>query len=189
MKHKFIYYIFNLLIDLTYSLFREEALGLFLLISPGMSAIRTLSKFGAEIGDEVSISTPIIIHNYSATKREHYKNLFIANDCYLGKDIFLDLADRIIVEEKTTISMRVTILTHVNVGKSPLRYNRLQKKYLQVIIKRGSYIGSGAIILPGVVIGEESIVAAGSVVTRDVEPGDIVAGVPAKSIAQKVIMN
>jgi len=52
----------------------------------------------------------------------------------------------------------------------------------EVIIKRNVYIGAGAIILPGVTIGEYSIVAAGSVVTKDVPPHTVVAGVPARVI-------
>ena len=47
-------------------------------------------------------------------------------------------------------------------------------------MKKGSRIGAGAVILPGVVIGEEGVVAAGSVVTRDVPPRVIVAGTPAR---------
>ncbi len=50
----------------------------------------------------------------------------------------------------------------------------------KVIIKKSAYIGAGAIILPGVTIGERAIVAAGALVTKDVPPGMIVAGVPAK---------
>lgn len=53
----------------------------------------------------------------------------------------------------------------------------------RVTIKRNAYIGAGAVILPGVTIGEYSIVAAGSVVTKDVPPRAIVAGVPAKIIS------
>lgn len=52
----------------------------------------------------------------------------------------------------------------------------------EVIIKRNAYIGVGAIILPGVTIGEHAIVAAGSVVTKDVPPHTVVAGVPVRVI-------
>ncbi|RLI91604.1 MAG: hypothetical protein DRO95_04010, partial [Candidatus Altiarchaeales archaeon] len=55
-------------------------------------------------------------------------------------------------------------------------------KFGEVTIKKNAYIGAGAIILPGVRIGESSIVAAGAVVTRDVLPRKIVAGVPAKVV-------
>jgi acetyltransferase-like isoleucine patch superfamily enzyme len=50
----------------------------------------------------------------------------------------------------------------------------------EVTIKRNAYIGAGAIILPGITIGEYSIVAAGAVITKDVPPYVLVAGVPAK---------
>jgi acetyltransferase-like isoleucine patch superfamily enzyme len=51
-----------------------------------------------------------------------------------------------------------------------------------IVIKRGSWIGANAIILAGVTIGEQSVVGAGSVVTKDVPPRVIVAGVPARVI-------
>jgi len=51
-----------------------------------------------------------------------------------------------------------------------------------VVIKRGAWIGAGAIILPNVTIGERAVVGAGAVVTRDVPPYTVVAGVPAREI-------
>lgn len=51
-----------------------------------------------------------------------------------------------------------------------------------VVIKKKAWIGAGSIILPGVTVGENAIVAAGSVVTKDVAPNTLVAGVPAKFI-------
>ncbi|WP_286342934.1 sugar O-acetyltransferase [Ferrimonas sp. YFM] len=54
-----------------------------------------------------------------------------------------------------------------------------------VVIGDRAWIGGGVIILPGVTIGEEAIVAAGAVVTRDVAPGDRVGGNPAKSLVRK----
>ena len=49
-------------------------------------------------------------------------------------------------------------------------------------IKKGAWIGAGSIILPGVVVGENAVVAAGSLVNKSVDPGTLVAGVPAKFI-------
>ena len=51
-----------------------------------------------------------------------------------------------------------------------------------ILVQNGAWIGAGSIILPGVVIGKNAVVGAGSVVTKSVKTGDIVAGVPAKSI-------
>jgi len=48
------------------------------------------------------------------------------------------------------------------------------------IVKCGASIGSGAVILCGVTIGEGAMIGAGAVVTRDVDPGAVVAGVPAR---------
>lgn len=51
-----------------------------------------------------------------------------------------------------------------------------------VVLKKNCWIGAGATILPGVTVGENAIVGAGAVVTRDVEPNTIVGGIPAKLI-------
>lgn len=51
-----------------------------------------------------------------------------------------------------------------------------------VLLKKNSWIGAGAIILPGVTVGENSIVGAGSVVTKDVPDNTIVVGNPAKVV-------
>lgn len=70
----------------------------------------------------------------------------------------------------------ITSLTH-DPGCYPYSSSLVAKP---VIIEDGVWIGSGAIILPGIRIGARSIVGAGAVVTRDVEPGTIVAGNPAR---------
>ena len=51
-----------------------------------------------------------------------------------------------------------------------------------ILIKKGAWIGARAIILPNVTVGEGSIIGAGAVVTKDVPPYTVVAGVPAKKI-------
>ncbi|MBR1379391.1 MAG: galactoside O-acetyltransferase [Bacteroidaceae bacterium] len=51
-----------------------------------------------------------------------------------------------------------------------------------VVLKRNCWIGDGATILPGVTVGENAIVGAGAVVTKDVEPNTVVGGIPAKLI-------
>ena len=69
------------------------------------------------------------------------------------------------------------ILTEHHPEEPALRHRLLVKP---VVVRRKAWIGAGAIILPGVTVGENAIVAAGTVVTKDVPDNAIVAGVPAK---------
>ena len=62
------------------------------------------------------------------------------------------------------------------VGRTAERF----KHFKGVTVKKGGRIGAGSVILPGIVIGEDALVAAGSVVTRDVPPRTIVLGKPAR---------
>lgn len=63
-------------------------------------------------------------------------------------------------------------------------YGVLVDRVGKIDIRDNVFIGQGAIVMPGVTIGPDAIVAAGAVVTRDVAPGDIVAGVPAKPVGR-----
>jgi len=69
--------------------------------------------------------------------------------------------------------------------KFPKAYVSQKDKLKGAIVRNRATIGAGAIILPGVTIGEEAFVAAGAVVTMDVPPYTVVGGVPAKIIASK----
>ena len=53
-----------------------------------------------------------------------------------------------------------------------------------IVIKRGASVGAGAVVLPGVTIGERAMVGAGAVVTKDVEPGAVVVGNPARVVSR-----
>lgn len=150
-----------------------------LLLFSGGKTAWILKKYGAKIGKNCDIHSPLIIHNAYID----YSNLVIGDNCHIGKDVFLDLKDKILIESNVTISMRTTILTHTSVVPTgPLREKKLPYSQAPVTIKAGAYIGAGVIILEGVTIGEESIVAAGAVVTKNVPPCSTVAGIPAKPV-------
>lgn len=91
--------------------------------------------------------------------------------------------DLLTIEDSVAIGPNVTILIHSDPFPSPLQ-KIYPKKTLPVHIKSGAWIGAGSIILQDITIGEYSIVAAGAVVTKDVPPYTIVAGVPAKVIKE-----
>ena len=77
----------------------------------------------------------------------------------------------------------VTALNH-NFEDSNKRIDEQGVSTNQVVIEDDVWIGANAVILPGVTIGHHSVVAAGAVVTKDVPPHSLVAGVPAKIIKQ-----
>ena len=91
--------------------------------------------------------------------------------------------DLLTIEDSVGIGPCVTIIIHSDPYPSPLR-KIYPKRTLPVYIKKGAWIGAGAIILPGVTIGDCSLVAAGAVVTENVPPYTMVAGVPAKVIKE-----
>lgn len=101
------------------------------------------------------------------------KNVFINHACS-----FLDIGG-ITIEDDVLIGPKVNLITESH----PLHPS--ERKALMVkpiVIKRNAWIGAGATILPGVTVGENSVVAAGAVVNKDVPANTVVAGVPAKII-------
>ena len=82
------------------------------------------------------------------------------------------------VGDGTTISSNVEVLAHDASMRHKLGYTLIAP----VKIGKRVYVGSGAIILPGVTIGDEAVIGAGSVVTKDVEAGTVVAGNPARQL-------
>ena len=107
-------------------------------------------------------------------------------DCVIGEDVALndaviDITGGVHIFDRVHFGREVMVLTTyhpVNVKNGiDRRYSAICK---QVIICHDAYIGSRALILPGVTIGEGAYVAAGSVVTKDVAPFTLVMGVPAK---------
>lgn len=104
----------------------------------------------------------------------------IASGVRLGTDGGLEIGDR------TLIGFGAMILTgnhEIPVDRQPIFYGKHVRK--KVIIQKDVWIGGNAVILPGVTIGEGAVIAAGSVVTKDVLPFSIVGGVPAKPIKSR----
>jgi len=117
------------------------------------------------IGNNVSIGTLSVV--------EHHVR--IADDVRIHTQAFVP--EYSILEEGCWLGPQVTV-TNAKFPQSPDVKNQLSG----AIIKRKAKIGAGCTLLPGVTIGENALVGAGSVVTRDVEPGSICAGNPAKFV-------
>lgn len=125
----------------------------------------------SEIDESVAVFTPLYINYGKNTKIG--KNVFINFDC-----VFLDLGG-ITIEDNVLIAPKVSLLSE---GHPVDPYVRQSLVPGHIHIKRNTWIGAGATILPGVTVGENSVVAAGAVVSKDVPANTIVGGVPAKII-------
>lgn len=134
---------------------------------------------GAKIGND-SIIMDVRFFNWH---HQGLNGLKIGQECFIGDETLIDLYNKVTLENQVTVAQRVTILTHLNVG---YKDHPLQKYFpptsLPVTLKSGSVIGACVTILPGITVGEKSMVAAGAVVTHDVPQKTLVAGVPAKVI-------
>lgn len=101
----------------------------------------------------------------------------------VGKEVFINFGctfldqGGITLEDGVFIGPGVKIVTEGH-PEQPAARHTLQTQ--PIVIRRKAWIGAGAIVLPGVTVGENAIVAAGAVVTKDVPDNTVVAGVPAK---------
>lgn len=104
---------------------------------------------------------------------------------YIGPGVELDFLypHLVVLEDNVSIGMHTMIFAHSNPTMSILLKKKLYPRMTApVTIRRGAWIPPGCIILPGVTIGENAVVGAGSVVRHDVEEGTLVAGNPARLV-------
>ena len=129
--------------------------------------------YGCEIGDDVKIGTFVEIQKGSK----------IGNRCKISSHTFI--CEGVTLEDDVFIGHNVTFIN----DRYPHATNdagRLQTESdwscVGTLVKRGASIGSGATLLCGITVGENALVGAGSVVTKNVPPGAVVAGNPARAI-------
>ena len=134
-----------------------------------------------EIGDNVYVGHNTFLKGY-------YKNtLVIGNNTWIGQNCFLHGGGGLKIGNNVGMGPCVKILTHVHREPKDLSIPVLfcEQEYKQVIIEDDCYIGIGTVVLPGVIIGRGSLVGAGAVVTRNIPPYSVIAGVPAKVIRKR----
>lgn len=130
-----------------------------------------VNLYGCKIGDNTKIGAFVEIQ----------KNAIIGSNCKISSHTFV--CEGVVIEDDVFIGHNVTF-TNDLYPEAVNEQGELQTDSdwicIPTLIKRGVSIGSGATLLPGITIGERSIVGAGSVVTKSVDANVIVAGVPAK---------
>ncbi len=108
-------------------------------------------------------------------------NIEIGEDSIIGEDAVLDGRDKLTIGNHVDIASEVMIYN----AQHDVRDPSFRAICAPVVIQDYVFIGPRAIILPGVTIKKGAVVGAGAVVTKDVEEGSIVGGVPAKKIAER----
>lgn len=144
----------------------------------------TLERFGATIHPDCQPIGPwITVHEAP----NGYANLRVGAHCHIGKEVFLDLTERITLEDGAGLGMRSIVLTHLNFDANHTRpLAALVPTHAKpTTIKHGAMVGAGVILLAGVTVGEHSVVGAGCVVTEDVPPYTVLKS-PAPSHAYRV---
>jgi acetyltransferase-like isoleucine patch superfamily enzyme len=130
-----------------------------------------VNLYGCEIGDDVKIGTFVEIQ----------KGVRIGKRCKISSHTFI--CEGVTLEDEVFIGHNVTFIND-RYPRATTSNGQLQTESdwtcLRTLVKRGASIGSSATLLCGVTIGENAIVGAGSVVTRDVAPNTVVAGNPAR---------
>lgn len=123
------------------------------------------------------------------------ENAEIGKRCVLSKDVYIDcnvsIGDECKIQNSVSVYDGVTIESKVFVGpnasftndKVPRAFNT-NWEITKTMVKQGASLGANCTVICGIVIGEYSMVAAGSVVTKDVPPYTLVAGNPARVVAK-----
>jgi acetyltransferase-like isoleucine patch superfamily enzyme len=130
-----------------------------------------INMYGCEIGDETKIGAFVEIQ----------KNATVGTRCKISSHTFI--CEGVTIEDFVFIGHSVTFINDsypraANVDGS--LQTEADWKVEKTVVKKGASVGSGSTILSGITVGENAIVGAGSVVTKDVPANAIVAGNPAR---------
>lgn len=116
----------------------------------------------------------------------------IGNGAFIGHEVLfmINEGSKIIVKEEAIVSSRVTVITGFHpITPDGKRILSREGTTSVVKINRGCCVLAGSLVLPGVTVGEMSLVAAGATVAKDVKPYTLVGGCPAKFIRNLTTTN
>ena len=130
-----------------------------------------VNLYGCEVGDNTKIGTFVEIQ----------KGATIGKNCKISSHTFI--CEGVTIEDNVFIGHNVTFINDA-FPRATAENGRMQTEAdwecVPTLVKRGVSIGSSATLLCGITVGENAIVGAGSVITKDVPPNTIVAGNPAR---------
>jgi UDP-2-acetamido-3-amino-2,3-dideoxy-glucuronate N-acetyltransferase len=138
----------------------------------GVIVFAFTNLYGCRIGDETRIG-PFVEIQRGASIGERCKiqsHTFVCDGVDIGDEVFVGHGVMFVNDKFPRATNETGELTGTD-----------DWTLLPVRVRSGASIGSGAVVLGGVTIGERAVIGAGAVVTRDVGPGEVVAGVPARA--------
>jgi UDP-2-acetamido-3-amino-2,3-dideoxy-glucuronate N-acetyltransferase len=146
------------------------------ILGRGVRCFGFVNLYGCEIGDDTKIGTFVEIQ----------RGAKIGQRCKISSHTFI--CEGVTIEDEVFIGHGVTFINDLQ-PRATNADGGLQSaadwQCVKTLVKRGASIGSGATLLGGITIGERALVGAGSVVTKDVPPGAVVAGNPARPLPTK----
>jgi acetyltransferase-like isoleucine patch superfamily enzyme len=148
--------------------------------------INCLSLQGIKLGNRVTIGKYAIIRPSNIYGGPIGEGLTMGDNSNIGPYNYIGCSGKITIGNNVMLAPRVSIYAENHVFDHPeilIRDQGVEKK--EVIIEDDCWLAANSIILAGVTIGKGSVVAAGSVVTENVPPYSVVAGVPAKFIKSR----
>jgi len=136
--------------------------------------------------ENISLGRNVYVGHGAILKGYHRNEMVIGDESWLGQQCFLHAAGGIVIGARVGVGPGVRIITstHEEAGRDvPVLFSPL--RFAPVVIEDDADLGVGAIVLPGVRVGRGAIIGAGAVVTKDVPPYAVAAGVPARLVRER----
>lgn len=124
-----------------------------------------------------------VVFHYKTEIRYPWK-LRVERGAIIGDNVLLDARNGLTIGSNVNISSNVSIYTEQHDHRDPF-FRCVANLDKEVVIGDRVWLGSNVIVLPGVKIGEGAVCCAGCVVTKDIEPYSVVAGIPAKKVNER----
>lgn len=132
-----------------------------------------LRMFGAQVGKNVTIKPNVRI--------KYPWRLSVGDHVWIGQEAWIDNVVEVRIGNHVCVSQRVYLCP----GGHDQRSRGFELNSRPIVLEDGSWVAAGSLVLRGVTVGANALVAAGSTVTRDVPPAKVVGGCPAKVIADR----